>query len=100
MNGITTAVLSITNGYADSLKAKIPPVNDYLTNSSHRAGEGVSQDHFGSLIHHIVLEITLGSHFRLRSHFAENSIYRGRLEFVYGNEYVPWYGRTRKYPDY
>ena len=34
-----------------------------LTSSSHRAGQGVSQDHFGSLIHHMVLEITLGSHF-------------------------------------
>ena len=29
------------------------------------------KDHFGSLIHHMVLEITLGSHFRLRSHFFE-----------------------------
>ena len=45
-----------------------------LTSSSHRAGQGVSQDHFGSLIHHMVLEITLGSHFRLRSHFSENSV--------------------------
>ena len=42
--------------------------------SSHRAGQGVSRDHFGSLIHHMVLEITLGSHFRLRSHFSENSV--------------------------
>ena len=33
-----------------------------LTSSSHRAGQGVSQYHFGSLIHHMVLEITLGSH--------------------------------------
>ena len=33
--------------------------------------QGVSQDHFGSLIHHIVLEIRLGSHFRLRSHFSD-----------------------------
>ena len=46
-----------------------------LTSSSHRAGQGVSQDHFGSLIHHMVLEITLGYHFRLRSHFSENSVY-------------------------
>ena len=46
-----------------------------LTSSSHRAGQGVSQDHFGSLIHHMVLEITLGSHLRLRSHFSENSVY-------------------------
>ena len=45
-----------------------------LTSSSHRAGQGVSQDHFGSLIHHMVLKITLGSHFRLRSHFSENSV--------------------------
>ena len=45
-----------------------------LTSSSHRAGQGVSQDHFGSLIHHMVLEITLGSHFRLCSHFSENSV--------------------------
>ena len=43
-----------------------------LTSSSHRAGLGVTQDHFGSLIHHMVLEITLGSHFRLRSHFSES----------------------------
>ena len=48
-----------------------------LTSSSHRAGQGVSQDHFGSLIHHMVLEITLGSHFRLRSHFSENSVHTG-----------------------
>ena len=46
-----------------------------LTSSSHRAGQGVSQDYFGSLIHHMVLEITLGSHFRLRFHFSENSVY-------------------------
>ena len=46
-----------------------------LTSSSHRAGQGVSLDHFGSLIHHMVLEITLGSQFRLRSHFSENSPY-------------------------
>ena len=45
-----------------------------LTSSSHRAGQGVSQDHFVSLIHHMVLEITLGSHFRLRSHISENSV--------------------------
>ena len=45
-----------------------------LTSSSHRAGQGVSQDHFGSLIHHMVLEITLGSHFMLRSHFSEDSV--------------------------
>ena len=45
-----------------------------LTSSSHRAGQGVSQDHFGSLIRHMVLEITIGSHFRLRSHFSENSV--------------------------
>ena len=45
-----------------------------LTSSSHRAGQGVSHDHFGSLIHHMVLEITLGYHFRLRSHFSENSV--------------------------
>ena len=45
-----------------------------LTSSSHRAGQGVSQDHFGSLIHHMVLETKLGSHFRLRSHFSENSV--------------------------
>ena len=46
-----------------------------LTSSSHRAGQGVLQDHFGSPIHHMVLEITLGSHFRLRwSHFSENSV--------------------------
>ena len=51
-----------------------------LTSSSHRAGQGVSQDHFfGSLIHHMVLEITLGSHFRLRSHFSENSVIVARL---------------------
>ena len=45
-----------------------------LTSSSHRAGQGVSRDHFGSLVHHMVLEITLGYHFRLRSHFSENSV--------------------------
>ena len=45
-----------------------------LTSSSHRAGQGVLQDHFGSLIHHMVLKITLGSHFRLRSDFSENSV--------------------------
>ena len=45
-----------------------------LTSSSHRAGQGVSQDHFGSLIHHMVLEITLGSHFRLRSHFLKTQL--------------------------
>ena len=53
-----------------------------LTSSSHRAGQGVSQDHFGCLIHHMVLEITLDSHFRLRSHFSENSV-RYRLIIYY-----------------
>ena len=51
-----------------------------LTSSSNRAGQGVSQDHFGYLIHHMVLEITLGSHFRLRSHFSENSVKEGALK--------------------
>ena len=50
-----------------------------LTSSSHRASQGVSQDHSGSLIHRMVLEIKLGSHFRLRSHFFENSVYNGVL---------------------
>ena len=46
-----------------------------LTSSSHRAGQGVSQDHFfGSEIHHMVPEITLGSHVNLRSHFSENFV--------------------------
>ena len=45
-----------------------------LTSSSHRAGQGVSQDHFGYLIHHMVLEIRLGSHLRLRSHFSDLSV--------------------------
>ena len=53
------------------------------TSSSHRAGQGVSQDHFGSLIHHMVLEITLGSHFRLRSHFSENSVTVFLLERIF-----------------
>ena len=54
-----------------------------LTSSSHRAGQGVSQDHFGSLIHHMVLEIKLGSHLRLRSHLSEtmyeSSLHTGPL---------------------
>ena len=39
-------------------------------------------DHFGSLIHHMVLEITLGSHFRLRSHFSENSVKKMGIGFL------------------
>ena len=45
-----------------------------LTSSSYKAGQGVSQDQFGSLIHHMVLEMTLGSHFRLSSHFSETFV--------------------------
>ena len=61
-----------------------------LTSFSHRAGQGVSQDHFGSLIHHMVLEITLGYHFRLRSHFSENSVCSSGMD---GSETI-----TRRYP--
>ena len=45
-----------------------------LTSSSHGAGQGVSQDHFGSLIFQMVQELRLGSQFWLRSHFSENLV--------------------------
>ena len=53
-----------------------------LTSSSHGAGQGVSQDHFGSLIFQMVQELRLGSHFWLRSHFSENLVLREVNKFT------------------
>ena len=39
-----------------------------------RGCQGVSQDHFGSLIFQMVQDLRLGSHFWLRSHFSENLV--------------------------